>query len=309
MTTPSEAPDLLNNETLFRPVSPITQHAPMSNGIHHRNSIQASHHEVAPPRYEASSHIPLQLRTKHTTSVRYAGPPTVPSQSLTRQPTPSSIGPSITSHVTTPDAGEHIHQAPHRLIDRIQFTRAYLPARNLPVRVSFLRRYRHARRPGARGQVTRWLLRLNETFPGTFAQWQIALQPGEYIFEDFGNSLTIMAQKNGDEPILLSFPVATSPAWSAQGIVHNGKPRALTILDHLQPCTLPCVVSRGPRVGGFLHPACYGVPGDNDTTKASRQAVYVPTTVFDGDGLIITSSYSAAYYRGRSASYLARGGV
>jgi hypothetical protein len=35
----------------------------------------------------------------------------------------------------------------------------------------------------------------NETSPGSFVTWQIALSPGEYIFEDFGNALTIVAQQ------------------------------------------------------------------------------------------------------------------
>jgi hypothetical protein len=94
-----------------------------------------------------------------------------------------------------------------------------------------------------------------------------------------------------------------------QGIFHQDIVCPLQLLNHLCPCYLPCFVSRGPRIGGFLHPACYGIPSANNTTKGSRQAVYVPTPVFEGDGLILTSSYAAAYYRGRSASYLARGGI
>jgi hypothetical protein len=140
--------------------------------------------------------------------------------------------------------------------------------------------------------------------PGAFGQWQIALTPGDYLFEDFGNTFTIIAQRSGEAAILLSFPIATSMAWVHQGVFSNGVSRPLQLLDHLEQCYLPCFVSRGPQAGGFLHPSCYGIPGDNDTTKASRQAFYVPTTVFDGDGLIITLSYAAAYYRGRAASFL-----
>jgi hypothetical protein len=135
------------------------------------------------------------------------------------------------------------------------------------------------------------------------------LTPGDYLFEDFGNAFTIIAQRSGEAVILLSFPIATSMVWVHQGVFSNGVSRPLQLIDHLEQCYLPCFVSRGPRVGGFLHPSCYGIPGANDTTKASRQAFYVPTTVFDGDGLIITSSYAAAYYRGRAASFLSRGGI
>jgi hypothetical protein len=40
-------------------------------------------------------------------------------------------------------------------------------------------------------------------------------------------------------------------------------------MDHLNSCYLPCLVSCGPWVGGFLHPSCYGIPGINDITKPS----------------------------------------
>jgi hypothetical protein len=130
------------------------------------------------------------------------------------------------------------------------------------------------------------------------------LTPGDYIFEDFGNAFTIIAQRSGEAAILLSFSIGAH-----QGVFSNGIPRSLQLIDLLKQCYLPCFVSRGPRVGGFLHPSCYGIPGANDTTKASHQAFYVLTTVFNGDGLIITSSYAAAYYCGRAASFLSRGGI
>jgi hypothetical protein len=204
----------------------------------------------------------------------------------------------------TPKAGHHLHVAEHAAIDQVPYSRAHLPS-HLLVHVIFLRPYQPACVQGFRGQVTRWLLRLAETSLGTFAQWQIALALGDYIFEDFGNALTIVAQKPGTKAILLSFPVTTSQAWGLQGIYRNNVPWTLELLDHLESCILPCFVSRGPRVGGFLHPACYGIPGDNDNTKGSCQAFYVPTTIFEGNGLVITTSHSAAYYRGRAASYFA----
>jgi hypothetical protein len=135
------------------------------------------------------------------------------------------------------------------------------------------------------------------------------LTPVDYIFEDFSNSFTIIAQRSGKAAILLSFRIATSMAWVHQGVFSNGISRPLQLIDHLKPCCLPCFVSRGPGIGGFLHPSCYGIPGANNTTKASRQAFSVPTMVFDGEGLIIILSYAAAYYRGRAASFLSRGEI
>jgi hypothetical protein len=105
--------------------------------------------------------------------------------------------------------------------------------------------------------------------------------------------------------------MAHSQAWIAQGVYyHNDTSRHLQLLHHLGLCQLPCFFSRGPRVRGFLHPVCYGITGDGDKdcTKGSRQAFYVPTTVFDGDGLVITASHLAVYYHGQAAIYLAHGG-
>jgi hypothetical protein len=95
--------------------------------------------------------------------------------------------------MTTPKAGQHIHLAEHMAMNRITFTRAYLP-RNFPIWVTFLWQFQHAYVQGFKGQVTRWLLRLDDMSPGTFAQWQIALALSEYIFEDFENALTMVAQ-------------------------------------------------------------------------------------------------------------------
>jgi hypothetical protein len=77
---------------------------------------------------------------------------------------------------------------------------------------AFIKRFQHARVSGFKGQATRWPLHLEETSPGTFEQWQIALDPGEYLFEDFGNSFTLLGQRISEDPILMSFPVAQSTA-------------------------------------------------------------------------------------------------
>jgi hypothetical protein len=71
---------------------------------------------------------------------------------------------SPSSHVTTPKGGDRVHLAEHKAVDRIAYSRAELP-RNLPVRVYFLRQFRHARKPELRGQVSRWLICLVETLP------------------------------------------------------------------------------------------------------------------------------------------------
>jgi hypothetical protein len=221
-TTP-DPPDLLNDATLLP-----------STSMHTSQGGPTAYAPVSPLRAPPRQDPRIFIRTTSTAS--------------------QHSGSSLT-HVTTPDGGNRIHLAEHSAMDRIAYSRAELP-RTLPVRVQFLRRFRHARTPGARGQIYRWHIRINESSPGTFVQWQIALVPGDYIFEDFGNALTIIAQRSGEEAILLSFPVANSVAWLHQGVSLNGVQRPLQITDHLDPCYLPCFVSRGPRVGGFLHPSC-----------------------------------------------------
>jgi hypothetical protein len=144
----------------------------------------------------------------------------------TTTPIPSStalVAVSVTSQVTTPEAGRHVHVADHQAVDRVAYSRAHFP-HSLPVRVKFLRKYQHARRPSFRGQVTRWHLCLEETSRGSFSQWQIALTPGQYIFEDFGNAFTIVAQRHNEAPVLLSFPVSNSHVWVTQGIYQNNVP-------------------------------------------------------------------------------------
>jgi hypothetical protein len=69
-------------------------------------------------------------------------------------------------------------------------------------------------------------------------------------FEDFGNSLVIVAQKSGSEPLVFNFPIASSSAaCPSQGIHQNGCACLLTYLDLLSSCYLPCMVSGGPRIG------------------------------------------------------------
>jgi hypothetical protein len=52
------------------------------------------------------------------------------------------------------------------------------------------------------------------------------------------------------------------------------------------------------------------VPGLQNTQEASRQEVYLPTTVFDGDGIISATSWVAAFYRGQYTSQFSpKGGM
>jgi hypothetical protein len=66
--------------------------------------------------------------------------------------------------------------------------------------------------------------------------------------------------------------------------------------------------SHGPRVGGYLHSHYYGVPGDIDTCKQSRRDLYMPTSVFSQDGVVVCHSWAAAMYKGRAASYFSTKG-
>jgi hypothetical protein len=221
-----------------------------------------------------------------------------------------STVPSDASLLTNPEVSNHIHVTHNGPQDCFPFSPGLL-AHQFPIKVFFLKRFVSRRAPGLHGTVFRWHIRLEENFPRAFAQWQIALPPGEYYFEDFGNSLFIVAQKSGSEPILFTFPISSSEAWPRQGILQNGRARPLTYSDSLHPCYLPCLASRGPRIGSFLHPSCYGVSGEHDgINKKSHQAYYVPTSVFNHDGLIITQAYAQAFARGRNtASGTSGGGI
>ena len=85
--------------------------------------------------------------------------------------------------------------------------------------------------------------------------------------------------------VLCAFQVLHSPLWATQ----CGK-LPPSILDVLKPMDLELDIQRGPLIGGFLHPYCYGVPGKVDTCRALRQQFYVPTSVFAEDGLITLSA-------------------
>ena len=103
--------------------------------------------------------------------------------------------------------------------------------------------------------------------------------------------------------VLFAFQVLHSPLWATQ----CGK-LPPSILDVLKPMDLELDIQRGPLIGGFLHPYCYGVPGKVDTCRALRQQFYVPTSVFAEDGLIIATSQTVACTRGRTAAHFGMGG-
>jgi hypothetical protein len=217
---------------------------------------------------------------------------------VSQPPSLVSTDRSDDSFLTIPDSGRQIHITPTQSKDRYTFDPG-LHTKQFPVKVYFLKRYVHHRSPGRNGNVFRWHLRIEEGFPRAFTQWQISIAHGEYIFEDFGNSFVILGQKVGSEPVLFTFPISLSDAWASQGIHNNGRQCPLQYSDVLRPCYLSCMVTRGPRVGGFLHPACYSVPGSHTSSdKKSHQNYYVPTAVFQDDGLIITQAYATAFFPG-----------
>jgi hypothetical protein len=121
----SGPPDLINDESY-----PTPMRAP---------SVQATFQPVSPI----------------LSSIVNGPPPFEPMLSPPHRPSPADLPSyaSTKSHVTTPDSGQRIHIAKHQAVDRLPFTRAYLPC-TLPVRVLFIGRYQHARTPGFRGQVT-----------------------------------------------------------------------------------------------------------------------------------------------------------
>jgi hypothetical protein len=108
----SGPPDILNNEHFPQPTPMVRAEVPFI--------------PLSPIRSNASL---------GSTSFLQISPPTP----ATRRGATSS-----SSHVTTPVTGQHLHWAKHAAVDRIPYTRAYLP-RNLPIRVSFLRRFQHVK--------------------------------------------------------------------------------------------------------------------------------------------------------------------
>ena len=114
-------------------------------------------------------------------------------------PSMASTDHSDASSLTIPEASHRLHVAPNRPADRHAFSSG-IPSSKNPVKVFFLRRYVHRRGPGIHGSIFRWHLRVEESYPGAFSQWQINILPGEYLFEDFNNSFVLMGQKPGCEP-------------------------------------------------------------------------------------------------------------
>jgi hypothetical protein len=200
----------------------------------------------------------------------------------------------ILLQITTPNTGRRITRPPGSSADRSPFNRGQYPAA-IPVKLYYESR-QYTRRSGV-GTIANWRLRISEGYDGAFKEWNIVLEPGLYVFVDLGSPLCIIGT-NAGSTCLFTFPMATNRAWSHQRI-----PTPVTCLSALTLGDLHVQQSRGPRVGGFLHPYCYGVPGEFDTCESSRHAVYMPTSVFEEDGIIVASSWAAATYRGRAASW------
>jgi hypothetical protein len=133
ITRPSTVVDLLNDETLLRPES-STHHEPTLFASPIRSFPSAapirSSMSVEPLRSTASV-APIRSLSVEPTSFRSISP--IPQSN-------QSVALSIASHVTTPEAGQHIHHASHLSVDRIHYTHTELP-HTLPVKVTFLQRY------------------------------------------------------------------------------------------------------------------------------------------------------------------------
>jgi hypothetical protein len=217
----------------------------------------------------------------------------------------SSFAPSLAathrSGITTPLSTRKITRAPLHSSDQGLFTRHFFPT-PIPIRVYFLSR-QFRRRKGIVGAILRWRIRIEESYHGAFAEFGITLGPGHYVFEDMGNPLCFVGQQGSGEGVFFTFPLRHSPAWISQNVADGGD-----ATQSLLPCYLPLTISRPPRIGGFLHPHCYGVPGHLDTCKRSQKAYYLVLHTFEGDSTIVCQSYAAALYRGRAASHFSRGG-
>jgi hypothetical protein len=153
------------------------------------------------------------------------------------------------------------------------------------------------------GAITTWRLRIEEAYLGAFAEFDISIPPGYYVFEDLGNPLCFVGRGTNGNGILFTFPLRHSPAWRANNIKDGGDAS-----QALFPCYLPLAISRPPRVGGFLHPHYYGVPGHIDSCQRSNQPFYLVLHTFEGDGVVLCQSWAPALYRGHAASHFSRGG-
>jgi hypothetical protein len=87
---------------------------------------------------------------------------------------------SDASSLTIPEAGHRLHQAPTRSGDRHAFS-PDISVNRIPIRACFIKRFVHRFAPGIHGTLFRWHVRVDESFPGAFDQWQIALPPGEHL--------------------------------------------------------------------------------------------------------------------------------
>jgi hypothetical protein len=90
---------------------------------------------------------------------------------------------------------------------------SYLP-HILPVRIYYCSR---AFTRDTRGLVIRWRLWIEEAYTAAFQEWNIQVQPGYYVYEDFSVPLCIIGTKDGEEH-LFSFPLHYNAEWKAQGV-------------------------------------------------------------------------------------------
>jgi hypothetical protein len=209
-------------------------------------------------------------------------------------------GPSAVS-ADAPSYETHINFVECKASDRKQFNSSVWP--EIPMKIKVLSRRMHTRKKSlsTRGTTICWTLRMEESKPGSFDRWQIMFVPGgEYIFESFHNNLVILGQCGLSPVYCFSFDLDQATAWAQQGL---NMPLSRTA--RVSPAYITPYLYRGPRVGGFLHPIFYGVPGNHSqgNCASSGGAIYVPGNVFDDDGGIMINSYAGAYFRGRSGQF------
>ena len=209
-------------------------------------------------------------------------------------------GPSAVS-ADAPSYETHINFVECKASDRKQFNSSVWP--EIPMKIKVLSRRMHTRKKSlsTRGTTIRWTLRMEESKPGSFDRWQIMFVPGgEYIFESFHNNLVILGQCGLSPVYCFSFDLDQATAWAQQGL---NMPLSRTAC--VSPAYITPYLYRGPRVGGFLHPIFYGVPGNHSqgNCASSGRVIYVPGNVFDDDGGIMINSYAGAYFCGRSGQF------
>jgi hypothetical protein len=177
-----------------------------------------------------------------------AGPHPTPDPWATTTPTtpycPQYQDSKALLELTSPMTGRRISRSSVIPLDRVAFGHQHYPT-PIPIKVYYTSRsyVKRGRGPG----VTHWRLTKNGAYTGAFGDWQIGLTPGDYEFEDCGSPLFIIGEQHGSYVLFVS-PLLTNYAWVLQRHTH------IDITTPLAPCWLHVSQSRGPRIGGYIHP-------------------------------------------------------